>query len=103
MHFGPERDVVGDDLPSLLRAATDGDESIAEFLGNPVFKVLVLGTRSTDAFTGPLIAPPPFPEENSPAVINRGAGRELFRRDAPRRLLALLFFGRRTTTRPDRG
>jgi SAM-dependent MidA family methyltransferase len=66
VHFGPERDVVGDALPSLLRAATDGDEGIAEFLGNPVFKVLVLGTRATDAFTGPLISPLPLFRKKTP-------------------------------------
>ena len=66
VHFGPERDVVGDDLPSLLRAATDGDEGIAEFLGNPVFKVLVLGTRPTDAFNGPLISPLPLFRKKPP-------------------------------------
>jgi hypothetical protein len=66
VHFGPERDVVGDDLPSLLRAATDGDESIVEFLGNPVFKVLVLGTRATDAFTGPLLSPLPLFRTKTP-------------------------------------
>ena len=50
----------------LLRAATDGDEGIAEFLGNPVFKVLVLGTRTTDAFTGPLISPLPLFRNKTP-------------------------------------
>jgi len=66
VHFGPERDVVGDELPSLLRAATDGDESIVEFLGNPVFKVLVLGTRATDAFAGPLMSPLPLFRTKTP-------------------------------------
>ena len=59
LHFGPERDLVGDGLPGLLAAAAD-DESLAEFLGNPVFKVLVLGTRATDVFTGPLLSPLPL-------------------------------------------
>jgi len=56
VHFGPERDLVGDELPALVRAAAD-DEATVEFLGNPVFKVLVLGTRATDVFTGPLMSP----------------------------------------------
>ena len=59
LHFGPERDLVGDELPPLLAAAA-GDESLAEFLGNPVFKVLVLGTRPSDVFTGPLLTPLPL-------------------------------------------
>ncbi|HEY5451969.1 MAG TPA: hypothetical protein VIQ54_24615, partial [Polyangia bacterium] len=56
VHFGPERDLVGDELPALVRAAAD-DEATVEFLGNPVFKVLVLGTRATGVFTGPLMSP----------------------------------------------
>lgn len=55
LHFGPERDVTGDDLPQLLRAAVD-QESVAEFLGNPVFKVLVLGTHPSNIFAGPLMS-----------------------------------------------
>jgi SAM-dependent MidA family methyltransferase len=62
VHFGPERDLVGADLPALLTAAADND-SLAEFLGNPVFKVLVLGTRATAAFgdhaAAPLLSPWP--------------------------------------------
>jgi SAM-dependent MidA family methyltransferase len=53
VHFGPERDVTGADLPALALAAA-GDEALGEFLGNPVFKLLVLGKRASDAFTGPL-------------------------------------------------
>ena len=49
IHFGPERDVVGDALPALLRPPPTETNRIAEFLGNPVFKVLVLGTRPSDA------------------------------------------------------
>ncbi|HEY7374472.1 MAG TPA: SAM-dependent methyltransferase [Polyangia bacterium] len=64
VHFGPERDLAGDDLPALLQAAAAGDESVAEFLGNPVFKVLVLATRPSDLFSGPLM---------SPLAITRGA------------------------------
>ena len=59
IHFGPERDLVGDALSSLLDAA-DGDDHITEFLGNPVFKVLVLGTRPSDAFAGALLTPRPL-------------------------------------------
>jgi len=56
VHFGPERDLVGDDLPEMLLAAAE-QEAVAEFLGNPVFKVLVLGTGTNDFFTGPLVTP----------------------------------------------
>jgi hypothetical protein len=56
IHFGPERDLVGDDLPDMLLAAAE-QEAVAEFLGNPVFKVLVLGTGTNDFFTGPLVTP----------------------------------------------
>jgi SAM-dependent MidA family methyltransferase len=56
VHYGPERDLVGDDLPRLLRLAAT-DEGVAEFLGNAVFKVLVLGRRPSDLFTGPLLSP----------------------------------------------
>jgi hypothetical protein len=59
IHFGPERDLVGDELLQLLDAA-DGDDHIAEFVGNPVFKVLVLGTRPSDAFAGALLTPRPL-------------------------------------------
>jgi len=59
LHFGPERDVTGADLPDLLRDAAD-QESLAEFLGNPAFKVLVLGTHESDVFTGPLMTPLPL-------------------------------------------
>lgn len=55
VHYGPERDLVGADLPELLKAAA-GSDAVAEFLGNPVFKVLVLGTRTTTAFVDPAAA-----------------------------------------------
>jgi hypothetical protein len=58
-HFGPERDLVGDELPALAAAAA-GDDSVAEFLGNPVFKVLILGRRPTAIFEGPLLSPLPL-------------------------------------------
>ena len=56
IHFGPERDLVGEDLPALAAAAAS-DDSTAEFLGNPVFKALLLGKRPTAVFTGPLLSP----------------------------------------------
>ena len=59
VHFGPERDVSGDELPELVRAAAD-HPAYPNFLGNPVFKVLVLGTRVSNAFTGPLASPLPL-------------------------------------------
>ena len=55
IHFGPERDLIGDELPATIAAAAH-DESLAEFLGNPVFKVLILGTRATAIFAGPLLS-----------------------------------------------
>ena len=58
LHFGPERDVTGDDVVELL-AATD-QEPIAMFLGNPLFKVLVLGARPSDLFAGPLMTSLPL-------------------------------------------
>jgi hypothetical protein len=51
-HYGHERDLAGDDLPALLEAA--GDEATAEFLGNPVFKALVLGKEARNPFGNPL-------------------------------------------------
>jgi SAM-dependent MidA family methyltransferase len=53
VHFGPERDVGGDSLPALLRASTDSPV-VTKFVGHPGFKVLVLGTRPSAAFTTPL-------------------------------------------------
>ncbi len=53
LHFGPERDVSGDELPEVLEAAAT-QRSLAKFVGNPVFKLLVVGTRPSGAFTGPL-------------------------------------------------
>ncbi len=43
IHYGLERDITGKELPLALRGADQS--TIAKFLGNPVFKVLVLGTR----------------------------------------------------------
>ncbi len=56
IHFGPERDVVGDSLPELLRT-TDGRDQLDKFLGDPGFKILVLGTRPSDAFGARLTTP----------------------------------------------
>ncbi|HEY3254318.1 MAG TPA: SAM-dependent methyltransferase, partial [Polyangiaceae bacterium] len=59
VHFGPERDVTGDALPELLSARAPR-ESLRNFLGNPLFKVLVLGTRASDAFRSSLATPLPL-------------------------------------------
>ena len=59
VHFGPERDVTGDALPDVLRSCAERD-SLARFVGNPVFKVLVLGTRRSDAFRSALDSPLPL-------------------------------------------
>jgi SAM-dependent MidA family methyltransferase len=54
VHFGPERDIVADELPEVLRAASSAP-AFERFLGNPPFKVLVLGTRASQAFASPLM------------------------------------------------
>jgi SAM-dependent MidA family methyltransferase len=59
VHYGPERDVSGDELPEVVRAAAD-QAPFARFAGNPVFKLLVLGRRTNGAFTGPLASPQPL-------------------------------------------
>jgi SAM-dependent MidA family methyltransferase len=59
LHYGPERDVTGDRLPDLLHGSAE-ESSLAEFVGNPVFKVLVLGTHASHVFTGPLLSPLPL-------------------------------------------
>jgi SAM-dependent MidA family methyltransferase len=59
VHFGPERDVTGDALPKLLLACAERD-SLERFVGNPVFKVLVLGRRPSAAFRSPLDTPLPL-------------------------------------------
>ncbi|MEI9938249.1 MAG: SAM-dependent methyltransferase [Pseudomonadota bacterium] len=59
VHFGPERDVTGEALPELLLACAERD-SLMRFLGNPVFKVLVLGTRPSAAFRSLLDTPLPL-------------------------------------------
>jgi SAM-dependent MidA family methyltransferase len=65
VHYGPERDLIGDDLAELVLSAGAPDQGPAaqswtDFWGNPVFKVLVLGTRPSDVFTGPLMTPLPL-------------------------------------------
>jgi SAM-dependent MidA family methyltransferase len=65
VHYGPERDLIGDDLPELVLSSAAPDQGPAakswtDFWGNPVFKVLVLGTRASDVFTGPLMTPLPL-------------------------------------------
>src|SRR6185369_4149626 len=59
VHFGPERDLTGDALPQLLRACA-GREALTKFIGNPVFKLLALGTRASHALRGPLDTPLPL-------------------------------------------
>jgi len=59
VHFGPERDVAGERIPALLARATTEDR-VARFIGNPLFKVLVLGTRPSGAFDAPLMTPLPL-------------------------------------------
>jgi SAM-dependent MidA family methyltransferase len=56
VHFGPERDVTAEALPELLRVCAER-EPLLKFLGNPVFKVLVMGTRTSEAFRSPLDTP----------------------------------------------
>ncbi|HET7546012.1 MAG TPA: hypothetical protein VFK05_39355, partial [Polyangiaceae bacterium] len=59
VHFGPERDICGDARPELLRASAERD-ALARFLGNPVFKMLLLGRRASQAFQSPLDSPLPL-------------------------------------------
>jgi SAM-dependent MidA family methyltransferase len=59
IHFGPERDITGDRLPDLVRRAVEKDR-LAKFLGNPVFKLLVLGKRPSGIFQSPLLTPLPL-------------------------------------------
>ncbi len=59
LHYGHERDLVGADLPSLARAAED-DPSIAEFVGNPVFKALLLGKGTVNVIDHSLASPLPL-------------------------------------------
>jgi SAM-dependent MidA family methyltransferase len=59
IHFGLERDLVGDALPELVRASS-GREALEKFLGNPGFRVLVLGTRPSEAFSSRLALPLPL-------------------------------------------
>jgi SAM-dependent MidA family methyltransferase len=75
LHYGPERDVIGADLAEVIVAGAD-QPAVAEFLGNPVFKVLVLGTRPSAVFTGPLLSPLPLsyreqdvPKSRRPKIV----------------------------------
>ncbi len=82
LHFGPERDVTGDDLSQLLPAAADC-EPVAMFLGNPVFKVLVLGARPTDVFTGPLMSSLPLSSREQDVPKTRRPRSRTSRRPSP--------------------
>ncbi|HXU62285.1 MAG TPA: SAM-dependent methyltransferase [Polyangia bacterium] len=59
LHYGPERDLVGADLPDLVRLAAN-EPGIAEFLGNPVFKALLLGKKTSTVMDGPLASALPL-------------------------------------------
>lgn len=52
IHFGLETDLAGDDLPRVLAASEQ--EPFDAFVGNPVFKILVLGKRASSFFDSPL-------------------------------------------------
>ena len=71
LHFGPERDVAGDDVAELLAAAAE--EPVAMFLGNPLFKVLVLGSRPSDVFAGPLMTALPLSSREQDVPKSRRA------------------------------
>jgi SAM-dependent MidA family methyltransferase len=57
VHFGPERDVMGLALSAAVQSGAAEREPLAKFMGNAGFKVLVLGTRSSEAFSAPLVTP----------------------------------------------
>jgi SAM-dependent MidA family methyltransferase len=57
VHFGLERDIARDALPELARA---GDERLDRFLGNPGFKLLVLGKRPSGSLLSPQLTPLPL-------------------------------------------
>jgi hypothetical protein len=59
VHFGPERDITGAELGELVRRADEKDQ-LGRFLGNSVFKVLLLGTHPSTRFAGPLHTPLPL-------------------------------------------
>lgn len=59
VHFGPERNLIGGELAEVVRAAGD-DEAVAEFVGNPVFKLLLLATRPSALFSSPLLSSLPL-------------------------------------------
>jgi len=70
VHFGPERDVIGDELPDMLQAAAS-EESIAKFLGDPVFKLLVLGKRESALFSGGMTTSLPLTARTAPLRHSR--------------------------------
>lgn len=83
VHFSPERDVSGDELPDVVRAAAD-QPPFARFVGNPVFKLLVLGKRASVAVSGPLASPQtltrreqdlPKPRRQKVAALERALGK----------------------------
>lgn len=59
VHFGPERDVAAEQLPQLLLRCGEQD-SLKMFLGNALFKVLILGKRPSQAFRSALESPLPL-------------------------------------------
>jgi hypothetical protein len=71
LHFGPERDVTADDVVELLAAADQ--EPVAMFLGNPLFKVLVLGSRPSNVFAGPLMTSLPLSSREQDVPKSRRA------------------------------
>lgn len=56
IHFGPERDLIGEELPEVVRAAAEGAH-FTKLLENQAFKVLVLGTRPSSVFASLLSTP----------------------------------------------
>ena len=63
--------MTGEHLPELFLTAAR-QPAVAEFLGNPLFKVLVLGTHSSDVFSGRLLTPlSPWGREQDVAKARR--------------------------------
>nr|PZN21172.1 MAG: hypothetical protein DIU78_17975 [Pseudomonadota bacterium] len=73
VHFGPETDVAGDEIPELLAVAEQ--PPFDELVGNSVFKVLVLGTRPSRFFEAPLLSP--LPLTTSASALSESAQRRL--------------------------
>lgn len=80
LHFGPETDLAGDEIPALLPVAEQSP--FDELVGNSVFKVLVLGTRPSRFFEAPLLSPLPI-------VVSENDLSEAQRRRLPELLRAL--------------